>query len=106
MDLFSRTIRPILNHIPNPFASAMASTSSHLTAHPAMAAAQELVEKTINENFVAVFSKSWCPYCRRAKGVINDLNLGEGKQVKVYECVPCPFVRVRMLTANADVVFV
>jgi glutaredoxin 3 len=91
MGFFSRTIRPILNHIPNPFA-ATASTSSGLTTHPAMASAKELVEKTIDENFVAFFSKSWCPYCRRAKGVINELNLGEEKQVKIYECVPPRFL--------------
>jgi len=84
MDILSRTIRPILNQIPNPFA-AMASTSSSVTPNPAMASAKELVEKTINENFVAFFSKSYCSYCRRAKAVINELNLGEGKAVKVYE---------------------
>ena len=87
MDFLSRTVRPILNHLPNPFA-AMASTSSGLTTNPAMASAKELVEKTIDENFVAFFSKSYCPYCRRAKGVIQELNLGEGKPVKIYECVP------------------
>ena len=87
MDILSRTIKPILNHIPNPFA-AMASTSTGLTTNPAMASAKELVEKTIDENFVAFFSKSYCSYCRRAKAVINELNLGEGKAVKVYECVP------------------
>ncbi len=87
MDILSRTIRPILNQIPNPFA-AMASTSSSVTTNPTMASAKELVEKTINENFVAFFSKSYCPYCRRAKAVINELNLGEDKAVKVYECVP------------------
>lgn len=87
MDIFSRTIRPIFNYIRSPFA-ATASTSSGLTTHPAMASAKELVEKTINENFVAFFSKSYCPFCRRAKNVINELNLGEGKAVKVYECVP------------------
>jgi glutaredoxin 3 len=81
MDFLSRTIRPILNSFPNPFA--MASTSSTVTTHPAM----DLVEKTIDENFVTVFSKSYCPYCRRAKGLINDLNLAEGKTVKIYECV-------------------
>lgn len=84
MDFLCRTIRPVLNRIPNPFA-ATASTSSGLTAHPAMTSAKDLVENAINENFVAFFSKSQCPYCRRAKGVINELNLGEDKTVKIYE---------------------
>jgi len=84
MDILSRTIRPILNQIPNPFA-AMASASSSVPTNPTMASAKELVEKTINENFVAFFSKSYCSYCRRAKAVINELNLGEDKTVKVYE---------------------
>ena len=53
-----------------------------------MASAKDLVESTINDNFVAFFSKSTCPYCRRAKGVINELNLGDDKPVKIYECVP------------------
>jgi glutaredoxin 3 len=100
MDLFSRTIRPVLNRIGNPFAT-MASTSSDLTTNPAMASAKDLVEQTINENFVAFFSKSSCGYCRRAKNVINDLNLGEDKAVKVYECVNRPPRRpdlVRRLT--------
>lgn len=87
MDFFSRTVRPILNHLPNPFA-ATASTSSARPLNPAMASAKDLVETAINENFVAFFSKSYCPYCRRAKGVINELNLGDAKTVKIYECVP------------------
>ena len=99
MDMFSRTIRPILNQIRNPFA-AMASTSSGLTTHPAMASAKDLVEKAINENFVAFFSKSSCPYCRRAKGVINDLNLGKDKSVKIYECVPPPHTPIPCAEAD------
>ena len=67
-----------------------------------MASAKDLVETTINENFVAFFSKSYCPYCRRAKGVINELNLGDAKTVKIYECVPrAPRAR-RALTPRAD----
>ncbi|KAK0525069.1 Glutaredoxin, partial [Tilletia horrida] len=31
----------------------------------------------IAKNLVAVFSKSYCPYCVRAKRIISDLNLGD-----------------------------
>jgi len=45
----------------------------------------QLVDSTVEDNFIAVFSKSYCPYCRRAKALINGLELPEGKTVKIYE---------------------
>ncbi|CAO1626417.1 unnamed protein product [Sympodiomycopsis kandeliae] len=39
-------------------------------------AAKQIAEKLISEHLVAVFSKSYCPYCTKAKGVISQLNLG------------------------------
>ncbi|CAG7853928.1 SubName: Full=Probable GRX1-glutaredoxin {ECO:0000313/EMBL:CCA67126.1} [Serendipita indica DSM 11827] len=45
----------------------------------------QLVDSTIDENFVTVFSKSWCPYCRRAKNLLNSLELPEGKNIQVLE---------------------
>ncbi|KAI5479737.1 glutaredoxin [Pseudohyphozyma bogoriensis] len=36
--------------------------------------AKAAVEKHIAENHVVVFSKSYCPYCRRTKGHLADLN--------------------------------
>jgi glutaredoxin 3 len=30
-------------------------------------AAKQAAEKLISEHFVAMFSKTWCPYCQRAK---------------------------------------
>ncbi|PWN23471.1 glutaredoxin [Microstroma glucosiphilum] len=36
-------------------------------------------QKLISEKLVAVFSKSYCPYCRQAKGVIANLGLPESK---------------------------
>ncbi|KAI9138007.1 thioredoxin-like protein [Paraphysoderma sedebokerense] len=40
-----------------------------------------LVNALIKENFVIVFSKSYCPYCTRAKQILQQL----GKQFKVIE---------------------
>lgn len=34
----------------------------------------EFVDKTINNNKIAIFSKTYCPYCRRAKAVFKELN--------------------------------
>jgi len=33
---------------------------------------KELVDKTIIDNKVAIFSKSWCPYCRRVKALFKE----------------------------------
>lgn len=35
-------------------------------------AAKELVDKAIADNKVAVFSKSYCPYCKMAKSALNE----------------------------------
>ncbi|KAI9009504.1 glutaredoxin-1 [Gaertneriomyces semiglobifer] len=40
-----------------------------------MAAAKDLVEKAIKENHVMVFSKSYCPYCQKAKRLLDSLNV-------------------------------
>ena len=55
-----------------------------------MASAKELVDSAIDANFVAFFSKTYCGFCRRAKNTISELNLGEGRSVQIYECVPVP----------------
>ncbi|KZV88893.1 putative GRX1-glutaredoxin [Exidia glandulosa HHB12029] len=49
-----------------------------------MPPAKELVDTTIAEYDVAMFAKSWCPYCKRARGVLNELNL-EWKKVKIID---------------------
>ncbi|BFZ56305.1 Glutaredoxin [Savitreella phatthalungensis] len=36
-----------------------------------MAAVKQIVDKAISENAVAVFSKSYCPYCKAAKETLN-----------------------------------
>ncbi|PWN30686.1 glutaredoxin [Jaminaea rosea] len=42
-------------------------------------AAKQAAEKLISENLIAVFSKSYCPYCRQAKQVISSLGLPSNK---------------------------
>ena len=42
-------------------------------------AAKQIAEKLISEKLVAVFSKSYCPYCQRAKGVIQSLSLDQNR---------------------------
>nr|QZX63202.1 glutaredoxin 2/3-like isoform 1 [Halisarca dujardinii] len=37
-----------------------------------MSAVKERVDKIISENKVAVFSKSYCPFCTRVKKILND----------------------------------
>ncbi|KAJ7236258.1 glutaredoxin [Mycena haematopus] len=32
---------------------------------------QELVESSINDNKITIFSKSWCPYCKAAKALFE-----------------------------------
>lgn len=36
-------------------------------------AAKQLVEKAIADNAVAVFSKSYCPYCKQAKNTLAQV---------------------------------
>jgi len=37
-----------------------------------MSAAKTKAQSIIDENAVAVFSKSWCPYCKAAKALLNE----------------------------------
>ncbi|CAG8607228.1 2055_t:CDS:2 [Acaulospora morrowiae] len=36
-------------------------------------AAQRFAQKLISENFIMIFSKSYCPYCKRAKKTLEEL---------------------------------
>ncbi|KAF2455957.1 putative glutaredoxin [Lineolata rhizophorae] len=38
-----------------------------------MSAAKAKAQSIIDENAVAVFSKSWCPYCRAAKALLTQM---------------------------------
>ncbi|KAI8842976.1 glutaredoxin-C2 [Chytridium lagenaria] len=40
-----------------------------------MAAAADIVENYIKDNAVTVFSKTYCPYCIRAKSLLDSLNV-------------------------------
>ncbi|PWY99212.1 glutaredoxin [Testicularia cyperi] len=42
-------------------------------------AAKQAAEKLISEHLVAIFSKSYCPYCSQAKSVIAKLGLDPAK---------------------------
>jgi len=35
-------------------------------------AVKDLVESTISGNQIAIFSKTWCPYCKRAKQLLTS----------------------------------
>ncbi|SPO24028.1 probable GRX1 - glutaredoxin [Ustilago trichophora] len=42
-------------------------------------AAKQVAEKLISEHLIAIFSKSYCPYCSQAKSVIDKLGLDKSK---------------------------
>ncbi|KAI3811450.1 hypothetical protein L1987_21174 [Smallanthus sonchifolius] len=44
------------------------------TAVFAEASSVDFVKKTIASHPIVIFSKSYCPYCKRAKGVFKELN--------------------------------
>eukprot|EP01038_Epipyxis_sp_PR26KG_P016122 gene16122-21912_t len=39
---------------------------------------KEIASNSIKENKVMVFSKSYCPYCKKAKGALEELNIKFG----------------------------
>jgi thioredoxin-related protein len=43
-----------------------------------MSSPREIIENSIANNKVMVFSKSYCPYCDRAKAAIKDLGVSYG----------------------------
>lgn len=79
MDYLVRTLRPYLSR---PFSNTMATTSTGVTA---MSEIQQFVDKTIEENYITVFSKTYCPYCRRAKALLSGLELDSEKTPFVVE---------------------
>ncbi|KAI8096993.1 glutaredoxin [Halteromyces radiatus] len=40
-----------------------------------MSLIKEFIKKTISENTVTIFSKSYCPYCLGAKDIFDDLKV-------------------------------
>ncbi|KAG9028720.1 glutaredoxin [Tulasnella sp. UAMH 9824] len=47
-------------------------------------AVKEIVEEAIANHKVAIFSKTYCPYCRKAKELIKTFDLPEG-DVEIVE---------------------
>ncbi|KAL7413616.1 thioredoxin-like protein [Mrakia frigida] len=52
---------------------------------PNMNSPEKIVQDSLKKDFISVFSKSWCPYCTRAKNLLADVTLPPGKEVKVFE---------------------
>ncbi|KAI7905360.1 glutaredoxin-1 [Cokeromyces recurvatus] len=51
----------------------MGSLFSNNFTEEEMAQVQQIVEEIIKNNKIAVFSKSYCPYCKRAKEALREL---------------------------------
>ncbi|KFM26201.1 Glutaredoxin-C4 [Auxenochlorella protothecoides] len=51
---------------------------------PKMATPAEFVKQTISETRVVVFSKTFCPYCKKAKAALASVGL-KGDALKVIE---------------------
>ncbi|KAJ7541700.1 hypothetical protein O6H91_10G071500 [Diphasiastrum complanatum] len=50
------------------------SSSSSAVDADAQSAALSLVKSTVDDHPIVIFSKSYCPYCKRAKGVFSSLS--------------------------------
>ncbi|KAI8097811.1 glutaredoxin-C6-like protein [Gilbertella persicaria] len=53
----------------------MGSLSSKQLSPEEMSKVEQLVEEVIKSNKIAVFSKSYCPYCVKAKNLLKELGL-------------------------------
>ncbi|BBG92718.1 Glutaredoxin family protein, partial [Prunus dulcis] len=49
-------------------------TLTSSSSSPSSADSIAFIKKTIDSNKIAIFSKSYCPYCKRAKSVFKELN--------------------------------
>ncbi|APA10302.1 hypothetical protein SS1G_07243 [Sclerotinia sclerotiorum 1980 UF-70] len=84
-----------------------------------MSAAQTKTDSIIAENAVAVFSKSYCPYCKATKQLLNDLNakyysieldqVDDGSAIQAYlkektnqGSVPNIFIGQKHVGGNSD----
>ncbi|EOR00216.1 hypothetical protein E3P92_01682 [Wallemia ichthyophaga] len=87
-----------------------------------MSAIAQLVEKTIAENVIAVFSKAYCPFCTRTKSLISTLpvkkedvaileldQMSNGSDIQDYlhkktnqRSVPNVFVKQQHIGGNDD----
>ncbi|XP_059634564.1 glutaredoxin-C4-like [Cornus florida] len=48
--------------------------TAFICASSSEAASTKFVKKTISSHSIVIFSKSYCPYCRKAKAVFKELN--------------------------------
>ena len=58
-----------------------------------MSSTKDVVEKAIADHKVVIFSKSYCPYCRNAKSILNSEfpHLKDQGQIYIKEYVPPSF---------------
>lgn len=64
----------------------------------AMADAKAFVEKTINENKVVVFSKTYCPYCTKAKRALAvEIDLSKVLIIELENRPDCDAVQDALL---------
>jgi thioredoxin-related protein len=54
------------------------SSNSYKKMSSVAASAKSLMEKSISENEVMVFSKSYCPYCTKTKNALEGLGIKYG----------------------------
>ncbi|THH30623.1 hypothetical protein EUX98_g3556 [Antrodiella citrinella] len=83
-------------------------------------AVKELVDSAIADNTVIIFSKSWCPYCKKAKAVFRvelsrreakDSRMDEGAQIQDYlaeksgqRTVPNIFIKQQHIGGSSDLI--
>ncbi|KAJ8751522.1 hypothetical protein K2173_016753 [Erythroxylum novogranatense] len=57
------------------FAASLTPASSESTPTPTLATPESaFVKKTVSAHQIVIFSKSYCPYCKRAKAVFKELD--------------------------------
>lgn len=59
------------------------TTRSHSTSASGTMSIQETVDTLIDDNKVIIFSKTWCPYCKKAKALLKELTPEE--HLKIIE---------------------
>ncbi|PLB33106.1 glutaredoxin [Aspergillus candidus] len=84
-----------------------------------MSAAKVKAEGLIQENAVVVFSKSYCPYCKASKSLLNELNakyttveldqIDDGaaiqdalQEISAQRTVPNIFIQQKHIGGNSD----
>lgn len=76
------------------FFSSLASSSPRTSM-----SAKQTVEDAIAGNKIVIFSKSYCPYCKRAKNLLTSDFAHIKDQIYIKECAPLLFVFQKLTTA-------